>query len=588
MIQVESLTKDYAGRRGIRDVTFSVEKGEILGFLGPNGAGKTTAMRILTGYLPPTSGHASVAGFDIETQSLDARRHIGYLPESVPLYKDLRVHEYLEFVSRLRGIAKIQRRAKIDVAMEKANVTDVADVSIGKLSKGYRQRVGIAQAVVHEPDVMILDEPTEGLDPRQRTETRTLIRDLASEHTVVLSTHILPEVETTCDRILIINEGLIVASDTPEGLASKVSRGQRLDALVVAQDDHIRMALQDVEGITSIHTEAMPEGRRRVVIEGGQDADLRKQVSRALVVADIDLIELKSDAVSLEDVFLELTGSVAELETEEDDHGASSLAAGAVAAGAAAAGAVGAASEPEPEPEPEPESEPEEEPAPEPEPEPEPEAEPEAEPPRFVIREPEPRARPRVEGRGRVGADPRARRRASARAWRRASARARPDAVAEPEPAPTPEPDPRPEPEPAAERKPEPSPEPERLQEPESAHDPERRRWRSLRSERDLQPPSEAEPELVRESEPEERSEPDVVRQPEPAPAAEGASMAAEEAALQAQTDRGAESAPAPAADAPAAEPATEPKSEIDDEEARLMAELERIREERRRRELGQ
>ena len=323
MIQVESLTKDYAGRRAIENVSFSVKKGEILGFLGPNGAGKTTTMRILTGYLPPTSGHASIAGFDVETQSLDARRHIGYLPESVPLYKELTVWDYLDFVARLRDIPKALRDSKIDVAMEKANITDVVDVQIGKLSKGYRQRVGLAQAVLHEPDVMILDEPTEGLDPRQRTETRALIRDLSSDHTVILSTHILPEVEATCDRLLIINMGKIVAADTPEGLASKMKAGgQRLEALVVAQEDHIRLALQDVDGITSIRTEAMPEGRRRVVIEGIEDVDLRKRVSRALVIADIDLIELRADTASLEDVFLQLTGAPPDMDEEPGEESA--------------------------------------------------------------------------------------------------------------------------------------------------------------------------------------------------------------------------------------------------------------------------
>jgi ABC-2 type transport system ATP-binding protein len=353
MIQVDSLTKDYAGRRGIQNVTFSVDKGEILGFLGPNGAGKTTTMRILTGYLPPTSGHASIAGFDIETQSLDVRRHIGYLPESVPLYKDLSVRDYLDFVTRLRDIPKDQRRAKIDVAMEKANVTDVADVFIGKLSKGYRQRVGLAQAVVHEPDVMILDEPTEGLDPRQRTETRLLIRDLAREHTVILSTHILPEVEATCDRILIINEGRIVDQGTPADLSAKLKSGQRLVALVVAQEDHVRLALRDVEGISTIATEDMPEGRRRVLIEGDTDADLRKQVSRALVTADIDLIELKAEVVSLEDIFLQLTGEVPEVEDEAEITGAASVLSSVVAASTADAARrpeqEAAPDEPEPE-----------------------------------------------------------------------------------------------------------------------------------------------------------------------------------------------------------------------------------------------
>jgi ABC-2 type transport system ATP-binding protein len=307
MIQVDSLSKDYAGRPALKDVSFSVEKGEILGFLGPNGAGKTTTMRILTGYLPPTSGSASIAGFDISTQSLEARRHIGYLPESVPLYKELTVYEYLDYVARLRAIEAPRRAEKVDLAMEKANVTSVADRIIGKLSKGFRQRVGIAQAVIHEPDVMILDEPTEGLDPRQRSDTRALIRELGKEHTVILSTHILPEVEATCDRVLIINEGVIVASDTTEGLSGKMKRGQRLQALVAAEDDAVRLALQSLSGVVSVRTEAMPEGRRQVLIEGDPDVELRNRVARALVKADIDLFELRAEAVSLEDVFLRLT-----------------------------------------------------------------------------------------------------------------------------------------------------------------------------------------------------------------------------------------------------------------------------------------
>lgn len=307
MIQVDSLTKEYAGRRAISDVSFSVERGEILGFLGPNGAGKTTTMRILTGYLPPTSGSASIAGFDVSTESLQARRHIGYLPESVPLYKDLRVYDYLDFFAQLRGIPSTQRPAKIGLAMEKLNLTEVADRFIGKLSKGFRQRVGIAQAVLHEPDVMILDEPTEGLDPRQRTEARALIRELGKEHTVILSTHILPEVEATCDRVLIINEGRIVASDTPAGLQTTLKRGQRLNALVHAEEDHVRLALQGLQGITRVSSEAMPDERRRVIIEGLPDIELRHLVARQLVNADIDLYELSAQSVSLEDIFLRLT-----------------------------------------------------------------------------------------------------------------------------------------------------------------------------------------------------------------------------------------------------------------------------------------
>jgi ABC-2 type transport system ATP-binding protein len=318
MIEVDSLTKDYAGRLVLQDVSFSVEKGEILGFLGPNGAGKTTTMRILTGYVPPTNGSASVAGFDVDKQSIEARRHIGYLPESVPLYRELTVHDYLEFVARLRGINRESRAQKIRLAMEKANLADVSERIIGKLSKGFRQRVGIAQAVIHEPDVMILDEPTEGLDPRQRSETRSLIRELGKEHTVILSTHILPEVETTCDRVLIINEGAIVASDTPEGLSGKMKRGQRLEVTVAAEEDNVRLALQSLPGVVSVRTEPLPENRRRVLVEGEPDVELRNRVARALVQAGIDLYELRAEAISLEDIFLRLTRSDTDTDPDPD------------------------------------------------------------------------------------------------------------------------------------------------------------------------------------------------------------------------------------------------------------------------------
>jgi ABC-2 type transport system ATP-binding protein len=318
MIQVDGLTKDFAGRLAIQNVTFSVKRGEIVGFLGPNGAGKTTTMRIITGYLPPSKGTASVAGFDVETQSLDARRHIGYLPESVPLYKELSVYDYLEFVARLRNISAPDRHRKIGAAMEKVAISDVAQRAIGHLSKGYRQRVGIAQAVLHEPDVMIMDEPTEGLDPRQRQEMRALIRELGKEHTIVLSTHILPEVETTCDRVLIINEGKIVAADTTGGLSQRVHSGQRVECLVSAEADHVRVALQAIEGIVKVSTEPLPERRLRVLIEGSPAVELRHRVARALVGADIDLYELKAETVSLEDIFLRLTRTDLEQPPEEE------------------------------------------------------------------------------------------------------------------------------------------------------------------------------------------------------------------------------------------------------------------------------
>jgi ABC-2 type transport system ATP-binding protein len=220
-------------------------------------------------------------------------------------------------VARLRGISRESRPGKISLAMEKANLNDVSERIIGKLSKGFRQRVGIAQAVIHEPDVMILDEPTEGLDPRQRSDTRTLIRELGKEHTVILSTHILPEVEATCDRVLIINEGSIVASDTPAGLGGKMKRGQRLEVLVVAEDDHVRLAIQSLPGVVSVRTEPLPDNRRRVLIEGDPEVELRHLVARALVTADIDLFELRAESISLEDIFLRLTRS--DTDTAQDE-----------------------------------------------------------------------------------------------------------------------------------------------------------------------------------------------------------------------------------------------------------------------------
>ncbi len=224
MIRVEHLTKNYGPRVAVADVTFDVEQGEVLGFLGPNGAGKTTTMRILTGYLPPSGGRAEVEGFDVATQSLQARANIGYLPETVPLYPDMSVRSYLDFMGKIKGIK--DRRRQVDRAMEKARIAHRASDQIGKLSKGLRQRVGLAQALLGDPPVLILDEPTSGLDPRQIIETRNLIKSLGGEHTVILSTHILPEVAATCSRIVIISNGRVVAEDTPENLDRR-SRARR-------------------------------------------------------------------------------------------------------------------------------------------------------------------------------------------------------------------------------------------------------------------------------------------------------------------------------------------------------------------------
>src|SRR5438067_1031112 len=259
MIEVENLTKYYGPRAAIRDLNFEVAKGEILGFLGPNGAGKTTTMRILTGYLPPTSGTATVAGYNVFTQSLEARRHVGYLPESVPLYTEMEVADYLRFMARIRGVPGRNQRARVDYVMEALNITHVRDRIIGKLSKGYRQRVGIAQALVADPDVLILDEPTIGLDPKQIIETRNLIRDLAGNHTVILSTHILPEVSATCQRVLIINDGEIAADGT------------------------------------STYTVACALGH-----------DLREQLAATVVGQGCGLLELRPVRLSLEEIFLEI------------------------------------------------------------------------------------------------------------------------------------------------------------------------------------------------------------------------------------------------------------------------------------------
>src|SRR6185503_13375320 len=218
VIEVQHLTKRYGRVTAVHDVSFRVERGEILGFLGPNGAGKTTTMRILTGYMPATEGKAIVAGFDVFDQPIEAKRRTGYLPETPPLYPDMTVIEYLGFVARIKGVPPGERRQRVQQVMERTRVADMANRLCAKLSKGYRQRVGLAQALIHNPDVLILDEPTAGLDPKQIIETRELIKDLAGDHTVILSTHILPEVSQTCERVVIINAGRVVAIDTPDNL----------------------------------------------------------------------------------------------------------------------------------------------------------------------------------------------------------------------------------------------------------------------------------------------------------------------------------------------------------------------------------
>lgn len=301
MIQADNLTKYYGNQAAIQNVSFHVAKGEILGFLGPNGAGKTTTMRILTAYMPPSDGVATVGGYDVFKHSLEVRQRIGYLPESVPLYTDMTVWAYLDFVASLR---KVDNRAKrVEYALEKVNLSDRAHTLIGKLSKGMRQRVGIAQAIVHNPEVLILDEPTIGLDPKQIIEVRQLIRELGGEHTVILSTHILSEVEQICSRVLIINKGRIVAEDSPSGLAARLEGGERvrLKTLAAPADAlEILQSLSEVDKASRIAPDTF-----ELECTGG--IDCRPVIAQVVVEKGWGLLELRAIDVSLEDIFLELT-----------------------------------------------------------------------------------------------------------------------------------------------------------------------------------------------------------------------------------------------------------------------------------------
>lgn len=301
MIQAQNLTKYYGERVAIRDVSFRVGKGEILGFLGPNGAGKTTTMRILTAYMPPSAGAATVSGYDVFFDSLEVRKRIGYLPESVPLYDDMTVERYLKFVASLRQIDNRERR--IQDALEKVGLGGYASLLIGKLSKGMRQRVGIAQAIVHDPEVLILDEPTIGLDPKQIIEVRQLIRDLGGEHTVILSTHILSEVEQICSRVLIINRGQIVAEDTPSGLTARLEGGERVrlqTGQAPADAVETLASLPEVESVSVVAPNLFE-------IECVAHTDCRSALASLVVERGWGLLELRAIDASLEDIFLELT-----------------------------------------------------------------------------------------------------------------------------------------------------------------------------------------------------------------------------------------------------------------------------------------
>ncbi len=300
-IQVQNLAKWYGDFTALDDVSFDVQKGEIVGFLGPNGAGKTTTMRILTGYMPPSSGTARVAGYDVFNDSIEVRKRIGYLPETVPLYTEMTVWDYLDFCARLRSVP--DRDAAVERVMEMTSIGERADTLIGKLSKGFRQRVGIAQALVHSPEVLIMDEPTIGLDPKQIIDIRNLIRSLAGEHTVILSTHILPEVSQTCSRVLIINDGKIVAEDTPERLGARVRGAEHIRLQVAQAAPDIPAELEKIQGVLSAQAQA--DGVYE--IETNLGSDRRADIAAMAVQRGWGLLELRTVSLSLEEVFLKLT-----------------------------------------------------------------------------------------------------------------------------------------------------------------------------------------------------------------------------------------------------------------------------------------
>jgi ABC-2 type transport system ATP-binding protein len=306
MIEVEHLTKYYGPTPAIEDVSFRVEPGQIVGFLGPNGAGKTTTLRILSGYLPASSGTARVAGRDVFRDSLGVRRRLGYLPENVPLYSEMRVRTYLDFVAEVKGIPGPERKSCVGSAMGRCGVESVANKLIGSLSRGFRQRVGIAQAILHDPEVILLDEPTVGLDPKQIVEIRELIKDLAGHRTVVLSTHILPEVEMVCQQVIIINKGRIVAVGTPDDLKAKIRSAGAVLLQVEGPAASVQARLAGVPGVLRVEPQGPANDRNRYLVECAADRDLRRELAAAVVAGGWGLYELRPADVMLEEVFIQL------------------------------------------------------------------------------------------------------------------------------------------------------------------------------------------------------------------------------------------------------------------------------------------
>lgn len=311
MIEVQNLAKNYGGFQAVKGISFRVAEGEIVGFLGPNGAGKTTTIRILTGFHPATSGSASIDGCDVFSQSMDARKRVGYLPESVPLYPEMRVYEYLHFRGKLRGMSRSDRDGAIRRVGERCWIRDVIEKPIGHLSKGYRQRVGLADALLHNPKVLILDEPTVGLDPTQIRETRSLIRELAKDHTVMLSSHILPEVEATCQRLVVIHRGRIVASGTPEELRQRVTGESKLITEIRGAEGDVAAGLRQLPGTKDIRTESK-NGWTRATL--GSTSDIREDIFKLAAQRGWTVRELRRDVATLEDFFVKIVAGTHEAE----------------------------------------------------------------------------------------------------------------------------------------------------------------------------------------------------------------------------------------------------------------------------------
>ena len=322
MIEVKHLSKRYGRFTAVDDVSFTVERGEILGFLGPNGAGKTTTMRILTGYMPASEGRAMVAGFDIFDKPIEAKRRIGYLPETPPLYPDMTVREYVDFVARIKGVPSKERRERVAATLKRTHVADMADRQCGKLSKGYKQRVGLAQALIHNPDVLVLDEPTAGLDPKQIIETRDLIRSLAGDHTIVLSTHILPEVSQTCQRVVIINNGRVVAVDTPDNLTARLRGAETMFVQVDAGGADPAPALMQIPGVIRVGVSDERGFVGALEVETERGSDIRREIARTIVTRGWGLLELRPMRMSLEEVFLQVTTEERPADTAPEPDGA--------------------------------------------------------------------------------------------------------------------------------------------------------------------------------------------------------------------------------------------------------------------------